>query len=375
MLHLLISVTLFVMALLPLLMIVANLSQFRKADSANSELDQPKISVLVPARNEANSIGQSLQTLIAQTYKNVEILVLDDHSEDRTGDIVSEFANRHSHIRLLESQSLPAGWNGKQFACWQLAQQASGEYFLFLDADVRLQSDAIDRIWTSYQANPTNLYSGFPAQHTGSFAERMLIPLMYLLLMSYLPLRQSRIDQRVSMAAGCGQMFFTDRDSYLAVDGHSAIRSSRHDGLMLPRAYRARGKRTDLFDASDLATCRMYHNVREVTVGLLKNACEGIANKRLIVVFTILLLGGFVLPLLMFLHGLFWKWDLVPLMLLGLATVLSLLPRCLVAARWERNYLAAVLNPVAIVWFVALQWLAFIRGVRGKSVAWRGRST
>ena len=177
------------------------------------------------------------------------------------------------------------------------------------------------------------------------------------------------------MAAGCGQLFFTDRESYTAVGGHSAIRGSRHDGLMLPRAYRAAGQRTDLFDASDIATCRMYHNTSEVTNGLLKNATEGIANSRLIVVFTVLLLGGFVLPLMMFLHSLYWRWTALPVVLLGIATVISWIPRFLIAARWERSYLAAVLNPMAVLWFVALQWLAFVRGLRGKSVAWRGRDS
>lgn len=376
MLHLIVSVTLLGLAFLPLLMIVGNFSQFRKLPTEqDSQADQPRISVLIPARNEANAIGKSLDSLVAQSYLPLEILVLDDHSEDGTGEIVSKYAVTHSNVRLVASQPLPQGWNGKQFACWQLAEQASGDYLLFLDADVRLKPDAVSRIWCGYRDNSVNLYSGFPAQETLSFAEQMLIPLIYLLLLGYLPLKRSRIDQRASMAAGCGQLFFTDRESYMAVEGHSAIRASRHDGLKLPRAYRAAGHRTDLFDASDIAVCRMYHNASEVTNGLLKNATEGIANKHLIVVFTVLLLGGFVLPLMMFLHSLYWRWSALPTILLGVATVVSLMPRFLIAVRWEKNLLAAVLNPLAVLWFVALQWLAFVSGLRGKSVAWRGRDS
>ncbi len=138
------------------------------------------------------------------------------------------------------------------------------------------------------------------------------------------------------MAAGCGQLFLAKRSEYFKTGGHAAIRSSRHDGIQLPRLFRAKGATTDLFDASDIAVCRMYENMQEVHRGLLKNASEGIANPKLILVFTVLLLGGFVMPLAMLMHSLYWEWQVLPTALLAGATVCSFLPRALISARLER---------------------------------------
>ena len=96
----------------------------------------------------------------------------------------------------------------------------------------------------------------------------------------------------------------------MSVGGHSAIRDSRHDGIQLPRVYRRAGHWTDIFDATDIARCRMYTSAQQVCNGLLKNATEGIANARLIVPFSILLVGGSVLPVALLAYG-YWVGDFV----------------------------------------------------------------
>jgi glycosyltransferase involved in cell wall biosynthesis len=103
------------------------------------------VSVLIPARNEASGIAISLEYLLKSDHPNFEILILDDHSDDGTADIVSEFARKDNRVRLLRSKPLPEGWNGKQHACWQLAQLANQRWLLFLDADVHVSPDAISR--------------------------------------------------------------------------------------------------------------------------------------------------------------------------------------------------------------------------------------
>lgn len=119
----------------------------------------------------------------------------------------------------------------------------------------------------------------------------------------------------------------------------------------------------------------MYHNAGEVQRGLLKNATEGVASKVLIVPFSILLMGGFVLPLAMFFHGLFWQWDPIPLMILAAAAGISFMPRMLIAWRLEDGLLGALLNPIAVAWFVALQWAARLRHSLGIQTQWRGRQS
>ena len=94
------------------------------------------VSVLIPARNEANNIGNLLNDLVNQDYKNIEVIVFNDQSEDKTAEIVTEYTIRDSRISMISSAGLPDGWLGKNFACHSLAEQANGKYLLFLDADV-----------------------------------------------------------------------------------------------------------------------------------------------------------------------------------------------------------------------------------------------
>ena len=168
-------------------------------------------------------------------------------------------------------------------------------------------------------------------------------------------------------------MFFADKHIYMSVGGHSAIRNSRHDGLLLPRTFRRAGHRTDIFDATDIARCRMYASTKEVCNGLLKNATEGIANARLILPFTILLIGGSVLPGLSFIVGYFAGASSVSLAILFLAIAISFVPRLLACKRFQQSYFGAVLHPIGVTCFVALQWVAIGRKQVGLTTKWRGR--
>ncbi len=332
------------------------------------------VSVLIPARNEELGIAAAVGSIAANTWRELEVIVMDDHSSDQTAAIVQSLAKSDPRIHLASSPELPPSWNGKQHACWQAAQLAQGDLLLFMDADVRLQPDAIERYVAQFDQRRTALLSGFPNQEQGTLSEAMLIPLMYVVLLGYLPLDQMRTSLKPGFGAGCGQLFMAKQEAYFACGGHQAIAGSRHDGLKLPRTFRAAGLMTDLFDASDIASVRMYRGWREVTRGLLKNATEGIASPNLIVPFSVLLIGGFTAPILFFAHALFYGWKPLPTILLGAATLLSFLPRALIARRLGHAPLGVILNPLAILLFVLLQWFALVRQAAGLgTVAWRGR--
>ena len=167
---------------------------------------------------------------------------------------------------------------------------------MFIDADVRLCADALARMAASCGSPEAALASGVPRQELGTFSERLLIPLIHFILLGFLPMHAMRRTRWPSMSAGCGQLFIARRDAYEQCGGHAMLRDSLHDGLKLPRVFRRAGFRTDLFDATDLATCRMYHTNGETWRGLGKNATEGLAAPGTIVPMTALLLGGQVLP-------------------------------------------------------------------------------
>ena len=381
---LVISCILLALALLPLALFVKNLQDFQRACSDPAILErasQIPVSVLIPARNEESSIGAALDRLIESTHRRFEVLVLDDASEDATAQIVASKSERFQAIALHRSKGLAPGWNGKQNACWQLAQLAQYDRLLFLDADVRLSPEALVRILAEQEYREAPLVSGFPFQETGSFAEKLLIPMMHYILLGFLPIERMRNSTDPGFAAGCGQLFLAKKADYLQAGGHSALAGSRHDGIKLPRAFRQVGLKTDIFDASDIATCRMYHNLQQVHQGLLKNATEGIANPKLIGPFTILLLGGSVLPICLFLwqlvrclEGSLWSGlPLATLIILGLAALVSWLPRLLAQRRFRQSMLGVLMHPWSVLWFVSLQWTALLRQALRLKTAWRGR--
>lgn len=349
----------------------------RRAESGGSDAGrtvEPRVSVLIPARNEAQRIRGVIEAILRSTAVQLELLVLDDESDDGTGEIVQEYAQRDARVRLLRGQAKPVGWSGKQYACWQLGQAAGAEECVFLDADVRLAPDALARAVGLRQQLGVDLLSGFPRQQVETPGEQLLIPLIHVILLCFLPFGLMRWTRMVSAAAGCGQMFLTTGTAYRASGGHSLIRQSLHDGVMLPRAYRLAGLRTDLFDASDLATCRMYAGFGETWQGLLKNAVEGFAKPGVLPVITGLIGLSSVLPVIL-LALLILRW--VPeqsAVLVAIACVFSYLPRLVCCVRYDRAWCGAVLHPAGMLVFLVIQWVALVRKWLGREVQWRQRS-
>ena len=367
------------LASLPAAMFLANRRRYRPLPLLTEETARlPAVSVLVPARNEERVLAAALAAISESRAVDFEVLVGDDHSTDRTAQIVLEAAQHDPRTRLIQIPDLPAGWCGKQHACWTLAQAARHELLVFLDADVRLEPDTLARLAQYMARQPVALASGFPRQETGTFLERLLIPLIHFLLLGYLPMgRMRRYATSPAYAAGCGQLFIARRDDYLKMGGHAAIRTSLHDGIKLPRAFRAAGLATDLFDATDLATCRMYTRGSDVWMGFAKNATEGIASSLLsLLVWTVLLGLGHVAPLVMLLVALnFWDWSAEPAAgVFAAALVVGYIPR-LLGVRWFRqSKLGAALHPLGIATLLALQWFAWTRQKLGYAPGWKGRS-
>ncbi|MFM9024536.1 MAG: glycosyltransferase, partial [Planctomycetaceae bacterium] len=298
-------------------------------------------------------------------------------STDDTAEIVRRIAAEDDRVRLVAGGPLPAGWCGKQHACWQLAQAARHDTWVFLDVDVSPASDAVARGVAFLDAANADLASGFPRQRTTCLLDWLLLPLIHFILLGFLPLARSRKDATPGMAAGCGQFFVTRRDAYGRAGGHAAIRASLHDGVMLPRAYRRAGLRTDVFDATAQAACRMYERNADVWRGLSKNATEGIGAPATIVPFTLLLAGGQVLPFVLLARGLAAGWAGWPRWAIPMAFVaaaLAWLPRLLEAARFRQSVTSAIAHPLGIAVFLAIQWTALVRKCLGLQTAWRGRS-
>lgn len=359
-----------VLALFPAGLFLFNLVLYRRCPKAVGMIKP--VSVLIPARNEEISIAAALESVLADPNPDLEVVVLDDHSSDKTAEIVAGFARRDPRVRLHRAPPLPAWWCGKQHACHVLSTLASHGWLIFLDADVRLERRSVGRMVRFMESEGASLGSGVPRQVTASFSERLLIPLIHFVLLSFLPLIRMRRSTDPAYAAGCGQLFIAKRADYEASGGHAAIRSTLHDGLRLPAQFRRHGFKTDLFDATDLAWVRMYQTGAEVWRGLGKNATEGMGHPKLIGPFTVLLLGGQVAPwaLIAFIA---MKGALGWTLLACCATLIPLLVRVIAALRFKQPVGAALLHPFGIAGLLFIQWAAFIRKLRGRSETWRGR--
>ena len=334
------------------------------------------VSVLIPARNEERVIGASLTSLLASRGVEMEIVVLDDGSTDRTTEIVRGFAARDSRVRLRSSAPLPGGWNGKQHACHALAAAARSNVLCFLDADVRLAPEALACMSAFLARTGSDLVSGFPRQETETPLECLLLPLIHFVLLSYLPLAAMRALPAPGFAVGCGQFLMVRRDAYRKSGGHSEIRTTMHDGLLLPQLFRRHGLRTDIADLTHLASCRMYHNASEVWQGLSKNATEGMAAPARILPFTLLLFCGQVLPLVLAL-----SLAIAPASYGGFEPTLiltalgaSFVPRLVSVWKYRQSLFSALLHPLGVFVLLALQWLALLRKLSGQQVTWKERA-
>lgn len=347
------------LAMLPLALALDNLRRLR---TPAPTAVRPCVSVLIPARNEEANIADALAAVFASQGVEVECCVLDDSSTDATPSILAACAD--PRLRVIAGSALPAGWSGKQHACWSLAAHAGHELMVFVDADVRLAPDALSRMAGFMAAHPgLGLASGFPRQITQSWAEMLLLPLIHLLLLGYLPIGRMERDAAPALGAGCGQLFIARRGAYFLAGGHAAIRASMHDGIMLPRAFRARGLMTGLFDATHLASCRMYNDAASVWEGLTKNATEGMAKPMALPVWTALLAGGHVLPFL-----------LLPAPPAVAACLCAWGLRALLAARFRQSWVSVLLHPLGVLALLALQWVALARAALGVRATWRGRA-
>jgi hypothetical protein len=358
---------------MPAILTLMNLRLFRRLPKAGPTLPAPALSVLIPARDEESNIASALESILAAAEGvELEVVVLDDQSSDATAEIVASFSERDPRVRLGFSAPLPQRWCGKQHACYRLAGLATHDLLVFIDADVRLEPGALLRIATAMNdPEAPDLLSGFPRQVTGTFLEMLLLPLIHFILLGFLPMDLMRRTNRPGCSAGCGQLMIAKRLAYEGCGGHAAIRSSLHDGVKLPREFRKAGYRTDLFDATDIATCRMYYTNAETWAGLGKNATEGLGAPATIVPMTLLLLTG---QVLLFVILLFSPPE--PVFTRGLLLaicILALLPRVVSAFKFRQSLLSAVLHPLGILVLLAIQWQALGRLLRGRPAQWKAR--
>lgn len=232
---------------------------------------KPKVSVLIPARNEAANLPALLADLSVADYPNLEIIVCNDHSTDDTVAVVEQFQKRLPHLSYFNNDALPKGWIGKNYACHNLALRAHGDFLLFLDADVRLSPDVISRAVSYTQKHKLGLLSLFPHQLMISRGEWYTVPMMNWILLSMLPLIAVRLPRIDSLAAANGQFMLFRGGVYREKQWHRQVWNQNVEDVVIARKMKNAGYKIAVLTGNLDVMCRMYASKDEAMQGFSRN--------------------------------------------------------------------------------------------------------
>ncbi len=331
--------------------------------------DAPFVSVLVPARNEAHNIERCVRSLLAQHYPSFEVLVLDDHSEDGTGERVRRLQREHpgaARLRLLHGAPLPDGWGGKNWACQQLAEAADprSRFLLFTDADTEHHPAALRRTVAEAARDSLALLSLMPQQRVESWAERAVVPLLPLQILGYLPLLAAERLPFPTLAAANGQYLLFERAAYERCGGHAAFPLGLAEDVLLAQRVKAHGGRVRLANGAGLVRCRMYRSAGEVLAGFRRSFGAGFRLGPWISAWMLLFNGlAYLLP--------FLRAPVSRRARHSAALVLAL--RITLALPTQTPRHAALLHPLGIALLLWSQLLAAHDAFVGGESEWKGR--
>ena len=249
----------------------------------------PLVSVLIPARNEEKNIGKLLDSLLAQKYQPVEIIVYNDSSTDGTGAIVQQYAANSNIIRCLDGVELPEQWLGKNHACHRLAERAAGEYLLFIDADVVAKSDLIGSAVARMEEKRLSLLSIFPHQIMVTRGEKVVVPVMNWILLSLLPMVLVRSCRWSSFSAANGQFMMFRSSVYKRYRFHEMVKLNLTEDIVIARIMKRNRLKIETLVSQGEVSCRMYEGYADAVNGFAKNVITMFGDSYFFISFFVLL--------------------------------------------------------------------------------------
>lgn len=354
--------------ILSAMLIVAlyNLATAPRLEDAGEPGHLPLVSVLVPARDEAENLRRTLPHILAQDYPRLEVLVLDDRSTDGTADVAEAFAGGGTPLRVLRGTDPPPGWVGKNWACHQLSEAATGGVFIFCDADVEAAPAALSRTIAMMQTHDGGVLTAIPRQRLDGWMQAAVVPVIVQLpVLAMLPLRLIPILRSPSLSMANGQWLAFSRAAYDVVGGHEGVRDEVLEDVVLGRLAKACGEPLVVCAAPSLLVVRMYGGAAAMREGFRKNLYPLLGGRR----------GTFVAALAL----LSVAW-LYPLIGVWRGTVGAMIPLALLAAvrvagalLFRQGWRTVVLHPAGALLSMVLAVESWIGHEQGR-VRWKGRA-
>lgn len=355
--------------------LIGNLFYIKRLNPKLKPSRFPLVSILVPARNEGKNIEGCVRSLLGQDYPNFELMVLDDHSEDKTSEILEKIAAEDSRLEILKGEDLPVGWLGKCFACQQLAAVSSGEYLLFTDADTAHAPGTVAAAMAAMEADNADLLTLITRLEMKTWSEKLILPLIHFIALAHLPFPWIKLLSHPILSVGNGQFMFFRRQVYDVIGGHKSVRSALVEDVWLARRVKAFKYTVSMRDGSGMVSCRMYRDFGEVWEGFSKNIFAGF-NYSLMGWFAMLifLAAVYVLPPSLLIADLLrrravWDWFYP-----AVETFLVIAMRILLAFRFRLGILSSFFHPLGMACLLVIAVNSARCILAGKGALWKGRT-
>lgn len=370
--NLLITAILFVL----LLIVFWNLYVLKKRRYINiKDADLPFVSVLVPARNEEHNIKNILESLLTQNYPKYEVIVLNDHSEDKTGEIISSIKEKYPSLKVLEGKPLPEGWTGKCFACTQLYENSKGDYIIFTDADTVHKPDSIRKSVDIAVSRNADMLTLFPEMTMKTFSEKIIMPMLWFTIMMLLPFYFVDKKGFVKFSIGIGPFMMFKRTAYEKIGGHYSVKNAIVEDVWLARKIKENGLQLIAADGYDMLSVRMYRSFKEIWHGFSKNIFAGFEFSSVsLFAVNLMYILLFFLPFILFLIELsLCSGTNYTIILIGIQVLILYIARTAVSVRFKLGIISTILHPlgaisVPIIALNSWRWIKL-----GKGAKWKGR--
>ncbi|TFG62866.1 MAG: glycosyltransferase [Spirochaetales bacterium] len=369
-----------------LVMAVLNLFYRFRIPHSSPRTGGPLVSILVPARNEEANIAACLDSLFTQTYRNYEIIVLDDNSTDRTMEILKNYKAKHPGLRILSGGRKPEEWKGKTYAVHQLAEAAAGDFLYMTDADTIHKPEAVAWAVDRMIERKLDAFSAMPVQKTRTFFEKLIVPIVYLpMFMLPYSLLNSKKNRRLSFAIG--QLFVFKKEAYKEMGGFEAVKGRITEDQAVSRLLKKNGFNYQFLDTRGLVECRMYGSLKECFNGFAKNFHEMVAYIPFLITILILIMLALVVVPVILLGGsigtsgttLTALSHALPGMLPG-STLLLVLPMAAFFTGWAVNlffyrlsWYMPLLYPLFFTTFAVMLLSSIFNVATGRNPVWKSR--